>query len=336
VEEKNFIYIVVGMPSEFRKVGNVSIGITAGVEATKIPADWVPKMNGMDAIIVPSSFIKELFKTHGVTTPIHVVAEGVDIEIFNDTPPSSKDLSNMEFPTKFNFLYGGQWLPGKVGEERKGIGLLIQAFLEEFKDDENVGLVLKTFSRNNSSVDRHLTKDRISLLKGKNRELPRINLIHGDMSDIEMSALYKHPNIRAFISPTCGEGWHRMLAESVACDLPVAVTGWSGHMDYIDKDKNTVLPFQIAPVSRTALRSGFFPSDAQWAYVAVDDIKKVLRKMYTDIKPYKNKAIEYGGKFRSLYNKTRTYRSLIDIVMGFSKEVSERRDPTLMGVDNFE
>jgi len=314
----NFIFICVGLPSEFQKVGRHTIGITAGIEATQINKEWVDKMNSIDAVIVPSNFVSELFKSQGVTTTIYVVAEGVDLDIYGKEAKGTTTLGS-NFPTSFNFMYGGQWLPGRAGSDRKGIGTLIKAFLEEFEGDADVGLVLKTFSKNMSSPDKTLTMDRIEQIKGKENEgkFPQIHLIHGDMSDEEMNSLYLHPSIKAFISPTSGEGWHRMLAEAITCDLPVAVTGWSGHMDYVSKNDCTIIPYTMSRVPISMIRQGYCPPEATWASPDITELKKIMRKMYTDIVPYKKLAREAGEVFRVRYSKERTYSSLISIMDSF-------------------
>ena len=58
------IYIQVTVPNEFKRFGKFNIGITAGIETTVAPKDWVDGCNKMDLIIVPSEFSKDvLLKT---------------------------------------------------------------------------------------------------------------------------------------------------------------------------------------------------------------------------------------------------------------------------------
>ena len=49
------IHIHIVIPNEFKTFGKYNIGITAGLECTAIPHNWVEGMNQMDLNIVPSS-----------------------------------------------------------------------------------------------------------------------------------------------------------------------------------------------------------------------------------------------------------------------------------------
>ncbi len=46
------ISVQVTIPNEFEKIAPVNIGYTAGIETTKVAAQWLPKVNEMDKIIV--------------------------------------------------------------------------------------------------------------------------------------------------------------------------------------------------------------------------------------------------------------------------------------------
>ena len=58
------VFVQVSVVNEFRRVGKYNIGITAGVETTLAPQDFLQGGNQMDLIITPSEFTKEvLLKT---------------------------------------------------------------------------------------------------------------------------------------------------------------------------------------------------------------------------------------------------------------------------------
>src|SRR6056300_704447 len=93
------IFIQVSVANEFKRVGKYNIGITAGVETTVLPQEFIQGSNNMDLIITPSEFTKNtLVKTTytqvdkntqqkigelKVTKPVEVLFEGVNIEVFN-------------------------------------------------------------------------------------------------------------------------------------------------------------------------------------------------------------------------------------------------------------
>ena len=94
------IYVQVTIPSEFQPVGRFNIGITAGIETTLAPKDWVDGCNKMDLIIATSQFSKDvltgtvynetnqetgqIIKQYKIEKPVEVLFEGVDTTIYNN------------------------------------------------------------------------------------------------------------------------------------------------------------------------------------------------------------------------------------------------------------
>jgi hypothetical protein len=54
------IYVQVTVPNEFQRFGKLNIGITAGIETTVAPKEWIDGCNKMDLIITTSNFSKEI------------------------------------------------------------------------------------------------------------------------------------------------------------------------------------------------------------------------------------------------------------------------------------
>jgi hypothetical protein len=50
------VYVQVSVANEFRKVGKYNIGVTAGVETTIAPKEFIDGCNQMDLVLVPSDF----------------------------------------------------------------------------------------------------------------------------------------------------------------------------------------------------------------------------------------------------------------------------------------
>ena len=154
------IFIQVSVANEFKRVGKYNIGITAGVETTVSPQEFIQGSNNMDLIITPSEFTKNtLVKTTytqvdkntqqkigelKVTKPVEVLFEGVNIEVFNGK--SSKSILD-SVDTDFNFLFVGHWLAGDLGYDRKDVGMMIKTFCTVFQGlpkKQQPGLILKT------------------------------------------------------------------------------------------------------------------------------------------------------------------------------------------------
>ena len=106
------IYIQVTVPNEFRRYGKFNIGVTAGIETTVAPKEWIDGCNVMDMIITTSTFSKDvllstmyneteklsgkLVKQHKIEKPINVLFEGVDTSIYNNNIDESFELDIKE------------------------------------------------------------------------------------------------------------------------------------------------------------------------------------------------------------------------------------------------
>ena len=87
--------------------------------------------------------------------------------------------------------------------------ILSEYTLDEFKNEE-VGLVLKVNTANDSIMDRSLTDNRLkNLLQKYSDKKCSITLVHGHLSEAQMESLYTHSKINAIVSTTHGEGLDR-------------------------------------------------------------------------------------------------------------------------------
>lgn len=115
---------------------------------------------------------------------------------------------------------------------RKNVHQLIKCFIEQFKDNEDVGLIIKANMAKNSLIDRHMTLSNFRQLITSRDHKCKIYLLHGFLTDEEMSGLYTHPKINAIVSTSHGEGFGLPLFEAAYHGLPVLATDWSGHLDF--------------------------------------------------------------------------------------------------------
>lgn len=310
-EGSDFVWMQIGVPHEFKRVSStVNIGVTAGLEVEQYPSVWAQYCNQMSAIIVLSSFVKERLIKCGVSVPIYVVNPGVDTTIFNNLP-NKELLSDLNFPTKFNFLTVGQWLPGGVGEDRKNIPATILTVLDAFSDNSDVGIVVKTYINNNSSPDRYIVLERMREILGS-KYYGRVHIVHGNLTDSEMASLYKKCD--AFVSLTHGEGYFMPLLEAVACDLPVVVTGWGGHMDFIDSNLAATIEYKFDQVPPASWMPNLLGQGQFWAYPDYEKAKNRLRKVHTGYNIARQKAEQLGKKIRENFSIQNEYKILNDVM----------------------
>ena len=300
VNRKPDIFIQMSVANEFEPKGNFNIGITAGVETTIIPKEFIDGSNKMNLILVPSHFTKSLFdktqyqeqnkqtgeviKVFKVERPVEVLFEGVDIDTYINYSKSETDvLEGIE--TDFNFLFVGHWLKGNLGQDRKDVGMVIKTFSTVFKylpKDKRPGLILKTSHAGFSVIDRENTREKIeNIIKDLGEDIPPIYLLHGDLKDTEMAELYNHSKVKAMISFTKGEGYGRPLAEFATTGKPIIVSKWSGHVDFLPEQHTVFLDGQLTQVDNSA-SDKFLLKDSKWFTVNYSDAANKIYKVFNE------------------------------------------------------
>jgi len=289
------IWMQITVPNEFQPIGKYNIGITAGIETTVSPGDWIEGINRMDLTLVSSNHSKETFlrtvlqkvdqRTNQVIgeikvqKPIEVLFEGANTDLYKylditkiDTFPEINDIKE-----KFAFLFVGHWINGDLGEDRKNVGLLIKAFYEIFKNKKNKpALILKTCQVGSSYMDRDEILRKINAIKQtvSSKDLPNIYVLHGEFTDTEMNEIYNHSKVKAMVNLTKGEGFGRPLLEFSLVKKPIITTGWSGHTDFLNPEFTTLLPGQLTPVHPSAANHMLL-REAQW--FSVDQVQMASR-----------------------------------------------------------
>jgi glycosyltransferase involved in cell wall biosynthesis len=294
------IYIQISVANEFRRVGKYNIGITAGVETTIAPQEFIQGGNQMDLIITPSEFTKDvLVKTSydqvdkntkqkvgelKLEKPVEVLFEGVNTEIFNGKS-SSSILEGVD--TDFNFLFVGHWLAGDLGQDRKDVGMMIKTFCTVFKDlpkKQQPGLILKTSQAGFSVMEREGISKKIQEVTNQfGDSCPPIHLVFGDLSESELNSLYNDKKVKAMLMFTKGEGYGRPLAEFASTGKPIIVSKWSGHTDFLPEENTVYLEGELKEVHPSASNK-FLLKEAKWFTV---DYSKAAGKIYDVFKNYK-------------------------------------------------
>ena len=298
------IYIQVTVPNEFRRYGKFNIGITAGIETTVAPRDWIDGCNEMDLIIATSNFSKdvllstsynevnkntnELINQHKINKPVEVLFEGVDTKIYNDNVNPEFKLDIKE---DFAFLFVGHWLKGNIGQDRKDVGMLIKCFVESFKDEkEPPALVLKTSSSSFSIKEREVFIKRIKDIVGDIPNPPSIYLLFGDLTNKEMNDLYNHDKIKSMISITKGEGFGRPLLEFTMSGKPVIASNWSGHKDFLPIDKSILIGGQLTDVDDSAVDQ-FILKGSKWFTANYNEVVEVMKLVKKDYIKYSSNSV---------------------------------------------
>ena len=314
------ISLQVTIPGEFEKLAPINIGVTAGIETTKMSPEWIQKSNLMDKIITISKHAKWSFENtswqghdqHGnpatlrLETPVEVIGYPVrDIE--------QDETFELNLDTKFNYLSVGQWGP------RKNMENMVKWWLEECWD-QPVGLVLKTSFRRNNIMDRAFTRKRLdnlinSVELDQEERQCKVYLLHGDLTEPEMQALYA--KMDCMITTTHGEGFGLPMFEFALHGKPIIAPDWSGHLDFLvnGKKKPGFMPvkYDIQPIENDAVVQNTLIPESMWCYPQEGSFKQRLRQVRKSDKWLK-RAQEHVGYIEENYSEENINKKFISAV----------------------
>jgi len=290
------------LPNEWdNSLAKFNVGMTAGIETDFCNPSWIESCNKMDAIVVPSTHAESSLRKSGrIEKPVYVIPESFCKDILSSEKP---DLPT--FSTNFNFLVFGQLTGDNPMNDRKNILYTIKWLCESFKDDSDVGIVLKTNMGRNTQIDKRRTQQMIDSVVKECRKgsFPRIHLIHGEMSDLYVSSLYVHPQIKALVSLTRGEGYGLPILEAAASGLPIIATGWSGHTDFLKHGKYIDVSYSLKEIHGSRVDNKIFMRGSKWAEASEEDFKKKVKKFRENSSIPREWATELRKEILGKYSK---------------------------------
>lgn len=222
-------------PPDLRPSTAGSLVVTQAWEYGSIPASWVDAFNtNVDEVWCPTSWVRDVFVRDGVDgAKVHVVRQGTDTSLFAPTGPPLV----LKTQKTMRLLFVGGTL------SRKGIDLVVRAYLDEFSASEDVCLVIKAFG--GTGVYRDSNMDAQIAALAADPSLPDIELITEVLPPVLMAALYRA--CHALVHPYRGEGLGLPILEAMASGLPVVVTGAGACLDFADEANALLIPAQVVP-----------------------------------------------------------------------------------------
>lgn len=226
-------------------------------EGSHIPLSWLEEcMNPqIDYIFIASEHTRESIKNtllrsnlckdqEEILSKIKLVPHGVDVEKFK---PSKKQ-------GKFTFLCNKGY---RNEEDRGGTQYAIQAFQEEFKD-EDLQLIVKV----NPAYP-----------MGQIRETEKIKVIRDNLSTDDMVRLYQ--NCDVFVSTTRAEAFNIPCLEALACGKPVITTNFGGQTDFCSDKTGWIVDGELKPVEHELMYE-----ETMWLKPNIKLIRESMREAF--------------------------------------------------------
>jgi glycosyltransferase involved in cell wall biosynthesis len=229
-------------------------------ESNRIPEGVLAAVLGADQVWVPSDWGRGILLAHGVNrNRIHVVPEGVDGYRFHN---HGRRAWTPDRP--FRFLTVGKY------EHRKSIDETLEAFAQVHANRPDLELVIKSNYFTNRDQKFEALQRKIASLG-----LNNVSVLWGDMTDNELADLYR--GCDTFVLPSKAEGWGLPLIEAVASGLPVITTMYSGHTEFLNLARGSVLSvdYVMSKIDCPEYCTYYPDSKNQWGSWARPDVYSI-------------------------------------------------------------
>ncbi|MCU0582951.1 MAG: tetratricopeptide repeat protein, partial [Syntrophales bacterium] len=199
-------------------------------EFGSLPREWVrPMSEQVDELWVPSRYVRDCYIRSGVPAErVTVVPNGVNTDLFNPGNAPYRLKTNKAF----KFLFVG----GTI--QRKGIDVLLDVYTRSFSSADDVCLVIKDMG-GQSFYKGQTAKEWIRRFQNDPSH-PEIEYIEHNLSDREIAGLYTACD--CLVHPYRGEGFGLPIAEAMASELPVIVTGHGAALDFCNETIAYLIP----------------------------------------------------------------------------------------------
>jgi glycosyltransferase involved in cell wall biosynthesis len=242
----------------FRREGVYRIAYWAW-ELETVPDDWVEAAETVDEIWAPTEFVARAMRSR-MPRPVYHMLPGVEVGPVEPVSRATLHIPKNHFVFLFAFDLHSQL-------HRKNPLGLIRAFRKAFRADDAVTLVIKA-----SGGDIHAAD--LALLEEAARA-ENILLVHELVSRAQAYGFIAMAD--CFVSLHRSEGFGLGLAEAMLLGKPVIATGYSGTLDFMNRENSLLVDYKIVEITedRPIYTKGNF-----WAEPSIDHAAALMREVY--------------------------------------------------------
>lgn len=235
-------------------------------EFSALTKDIKAVFDAADEVWTPSNWCRNVYIDSGINSEkIQVIPNGVNPDLF--TPMGGKYALKTKKAIKFLFVGGTIY--------RKGIDVLLDAFVKTFTKYDDVCLVIKDMG-GDSFYKGQTAKEYINKLQ-LIEDTPEIEYIEEMLSEEDIASLYRACDV--FVSPYRGEGFSLPTLEAMASGLPVMVTEGGATEDFVDESVGWKIKSE-QKVLGVNLGNREFVKEAFLLEPDIEDLKAKLRYVY--------------------------------------------------------
>ncbi len=250
-----------------------------------LPVEWVETIPGLvREVWVYTSYLKECYAASGLDEDmIHIIPLGIDPDEFRpDAPPAP--WVRKKINGRYCFLYnGGITL-------RKGVDILVNAYLSEFRADEPVCLVIKGSNA--------YTKDLATKVEALSQRTDIASIIYltQDIPPTDLPALYTACD--CYVHPYRAEGYGLPVAEAMACGRPVIVTGAGACRDFAGEDTAFLIKCSMEKLDTWSVGGLKTVGNPFWLIPDIDDLRNLMRYAYRNQNEARDRGLRASETIR--------------------------------------
>lgn len=276
------------------------------IDSAPLKADWINTFKAMDRIVLFGPWAEGVLRQENRSLKVDTIAHGVDTKAFHP-------MVGMKRALKYKFYKNDEaFVVGTVARNspRKMLPRLVKAFryfinpstscetcghietscvnhmrvctkcgskhVRHMAAKDNCRLYLHSVANDPAGHDLASLADRFGLLDVM--DMPMNMQVGKGVTDSVLNEIYNSFDV--FTLPTGGEGWGLPILEAMAAGLPVLVTDYSAHTDYV---RNAGELIMVNDWITSKAHNG------EHALVAMDDYVMKLDRMYYDADSFRTK-----------------------------------------------
>lgn len=255
------------------KPGRYNIGYAAW-ETDQLPKDWVPKINSLNEVWVPSEYNVKVFQESGVTIPVKCFPHTFN---FKEEEEYSSPVISEPKDGEFTFYSIFQWL------DRKNPSGLLRAYLTEFKKEEKVRLVIKTYAlKAGDPQDVEAIRRQVKLIKDTLhlQSYPKLLMISSLLSRAQIRTLHQQGD--CYVSLHKCEGFGIPLVEAMTEGNPVIATAYSGTSEFMRPSLS--YPVRYYPTIVSGMPWPMYTGEMTWVEPDLLHARRTMRSVFENQK----------------------------------------------------
>ena len=228
-------------------------------ELETIPDDWVEVAETVDEIWSPTEFVAQAMRSR-MPRPVYHMLPGVEAGPIEPVTRASLNIPEDHLVFLFAFDLHSQL-------HRKNPLGLIRAFQTAFRANDAVTLVIKASGGDIHTADLELLQ---TAARGEN-----ILLVHELVARAQAYGFIAMAD--CFVSLHRSEGFGLGLAEAMLLGKPVIATGYSGNLDFMNRENSLLVDYKIVEITedRPIYTKGNF-----WAEPSIEHAAACMRQVY--------------------------------------------------------